>query len=49
MSLLANWRQRRNCWHHDHTTGQSWITGHIIDAGRAKLWRCSNCDRTWVT
>jgi hypothetical protein len=48
-NIIGRWRRQRSCWHHDHTTGQTWISGTLIDAGRAKLWHCTHCDRTWIT
>lgn len=46
--MIARWRKRRQCFHHDHIMGTSWVTGHLIDLGRNKLWRCSHCGRIWL-
>ena len=43
--MFKNWRRRRNCFHHDWRTGESWITGQIIDPG--KMFRCKRCGRMW--
>lgn len=42
------WRARRDCFHHDHRTGTSWIqTIGIIDGGR-KAYRCTGCDKVFI-
>ena len=48
MRWLTRWRERRRCFHHDHTTGQSWITGQLIHHGMGKLFRCKQCGRAWT-
>jgi len=47
--MIRRWRDRRDCFHHDHRSGQSWITGQLIDTGMRKLWRCTRCERIWIT
>lgn len=49
MIVWTRWRQRRDCWHHNRATRESWITGVLIDLGRRKMWTCSECGRRWVT
>lgn len=44
---LARRRKRRNCFHHDHRTGTSWIKSQLIDYGRKLFW-CTTCERTWI-
>lgn len=42
------WRRRskrRNCFHHDHRTGESWILSQILDPG--KMFWCKECDQRW--
>lgn len=39
-------RERRNCFHHDINTGQSWIKNEIIDY--RKLYWCTKCTARWV-
>lgn len=47
MSWWRAWRKRRQCFHHDHTTGESWVgRGSIIDY--RKLYLCDRCGRIWV-
>lgn len=45
---LSRWHKRRDCFHHNHRAGQSWVTGTLIDLGARKLWRCGHCGRTWI-
>lgn len=40
-----NWRARKDCFHHDHRTGESWIKSQIIDPG--KMFWCNQCQQTW--
>lgn len=49
MSVWSRWRKSRDCFHHDHSTGESWIVGTLIDLGRRKLWSCTKCGRRWVS
>ncbi len=45
------WRRHRDrgrCFHHDHTTGRSWISARLVDLGRAKHYRCIRCGRYWT-
>ncbi len=45
--MIRRWLKRRRCFHHDINTGESWIgRGQIIDW--RKLYRCKNCERTWI-
>lgn len=48
MKWLRAWRKRRACFHHDWRTGESWIADQIVDAGRAKHFWCTRCDRYWT-
>jgi len=41
-----HWLDRRNCFHHNHKTGESWIETEIIDW--RKLYTCRDCGRRWV-
>jgi len=45
MSIWSRWRDRRNCFHHDHATGTSWIRSRIIDPGK-RFW-CVGCGKVW--
>lgn len=48
-SIYRRWRRRRDCFHHDNRTGNSWIgRGVLIDLGRRKLYRCDHCDKVWI-
>jgi hypothetical protein len=45
--VIREWRRRRNCFHHDRLTGESWISpGSIIDY--RKLYTCSRCRKVWI-
>lgn len=46
MQRIADRRTQRRCFHHNHSTGKSWISGRIIDY--RKLWDCTRCGKTWV-
>lgn len=46
---VGGWRKRRWCFHHDHTTGTSWIKSQLLDVGRRKAFWCEDCGKTWVT
>lgn len=48
MTLYLNWRDRRECFHHDRLTGESWIRGQLVDLGRAKHFLCTHCGRYWA-
>jgi hypothetical protein len=45
--MIRRWRQRRNCFHHDNITGDSWIGRGVIIDWR-KLYRCSHCRKVWI-
>lgn len=52
MNLIATWRKRRACFHHEHISGLTWVVGsHIYSAfGRervGRMYRCSSCGRKW--
>jgi hypothetical protein len=47
--MLAAWRRQRACFHHDWTTGQSWIENRLIEMGSRKMFWCRECGRTWFT
>lgn len=44
---LTRWRIRRQCFHHDHTAGESWISSQLIDGGMRKHFWCTRCDHSW--
>jgi hypothetical protein len=46
--VLTRWRRQRRCFHHDHTTGESWLTSFLIQNGMGKLFRCTRCFRAWT-
>lgn len=48
MSWFTSWRKRRACFHHNHSTGESWVSGRLVDMGRAKHWTCRECGRYWT-
>lgn len=39
--------KRRRCFHHDWTTGESWIKTRLINMGMGKMFWCRKCTRTW--
>lgn len=45
----GKWRRRRECFHHDRLTGQSWIEDRLINMGSQKMFWCTECGRTWFT
>lgn len=45
----GKWRRRRECFHHDRLTGQSWIESELIEMGARKMFWCTECGRTWFT
>jgi hypothetical protein len=45
---IANRLPRARCWHHDISTGKSWVDGRLIDLGRRKMFRCARCDKTEI-
>lgn len=47
MSWLARRRKRKNCFHHDHSTGVSWIKSQLIETGMGKMFWCARCQQTW--
>lgn len=47
--MIRRWRTQRAGFHHDWRTGQSWITGRLIDMGMPKLFACSRCEKRWIT
>lgn len=49
MGWWQRWRAQRECFHHDHARGISWIRSELIDLGRRKLFWCAVCDRRWTT
>ena len=44
--MIRRWRKRRACFHHDHSTGTSWLLSQIIDGGR-KHWWCTAGGKGW--
>lgn len=49
MIFSAGRRKRRNCFHHDHVTGKTWIESRLINMGTQKMFWCIECGRTWFT
>lgn len=47
IGVWRRWRKRRECFHHDHSTGTTWITGQLINSGTGKMFTCANCQNTW--
>lgn len=47
MRAFSRWRAQRRCFHHSQLTGETWVTGTLIDLGRRKMWTCRECDRRW--
>lgn len=58
--MLKWWRKRkqqRDCFHHrlPSITGlsdfpaESWIKSQLIETGKAKMFWCVECDKTWIT
>lgn len=43
---LERRRDRRNCFHHNLKTRESWIRQSIIDY--RKFYVCTHCERGWV-
>jgi hypothetical protein len=41
-------REMAMCWHHSRSTGESWIQDTLIDLGRDKMFRCSQCQEIWL-
>lgn len=35
------WRRRRGCFHHEPSTGESFIRSQLIESGTNKLWSCT--------
>jgi hypothetical protein len=48
IGVLRRWRARRECFHHNCATGESFITGRLVDLGRRKLFTCRECGRRWI-
>lgn len=48
MRFLARRRLRRQCFHHDRRSGESWIKEQLIDCGCRKMFWCDRCERTWI-
>jgi hypothetical protein len=46
--LFARWRARRACFHHDRSTGESWLFCQLIDLGRRKEFWCTKCGKMWI-
>lgn len=52
---LAKRRKQKHCFHHEiggnpanTTPAFSWIEQRIIDAGRAKMFWCTECEKVWI-
>ncbi len=41
-------RKQRACVHHNRSTGETWLTGRLIDTGMRKMWACRRCGQTWI-
>lgn len=59
MKRLVSWwarrQQQRRCFHHEiggnpanTRPAVSWIHQELIDLGRAKLFRCTECGKVWI-
>lgn len=46
--MFTQWRASRNCFHHDHRTGESWIVSTLTHAGMGKTFWCRKCGRAWT-
>jgi hypothetical protein len=50
--MIGHWlkarQARKNCFHHDHRTGESWIASRLIDVGARKMFWCIKCNQTWI-
>jgi hypothetical protein len=42
------WRNRRGCFHHEHSTGESYLRNELIDCGMRKRFWCTRCGRVWL-
>lgn len=40
-------QKRKNCFHHDHRDGSSWIKSRLINNGAGKMFWCGLCGQTW--
>lgn len=56
--MFKRWKKQRECFHglpfsSIDETGQSFITGHLIDLGRRKMFECKEerggCGKRWIT
>lgn len=56
---LLEWYRKRQlrkfCFHHDEGGNPantlpaiSWIQQQTIETGKAKMYRCTNCEKTWI-
>lgn len=43
------WQVRKQCFHHDRLSGESWINSALIDMGMRKMFWYDKCGRTWYT
>ena len=55
-SQVSQWRERRQCFHHDRGgnpanswSAISWIAERLIDTGMRKMFWCTHCQKTWFT
>jgi hypothetical protein len=57
LTAWQNWRERRNaqkyCFHHDtflatDRVSMSWIEQQLIETGKAKMFWCTQCGKTWI-
>ncbi|MGK5677594.1 hypothetical protein [Actinoplanes sp. URMC 104] len=47
VGMLWRLRQlRKRCWHHDPSTGTSWVSQMLINGGMGKKFWCRRCERT---
>jgi hypothetical protein len=58
MQWWQHWTKRRTCFHHQLPTydrnsqqwlpGESWIKSQLIETGKAKMFWCTECEKTWL-
>lgn len=47
MKWLRRWRAQRDCFHHNQSTGATWIGARLINTGANKVFKCMMCGRMW--
>lgn len=58
IKLLRKWKKQRQCFHHRQRTynslnlqwlsAESWIRSQLIETGKAKMFWCTECEKTWI-